>query len=398
MDLVILFDHRYARQPDGSIASKTHYNYSLFSQRYLRVFDRVQILARVDDGQLGEIPLGPGVSVVSLGDWNSPIGLLRQRRQVMHRIDSHLQTDAAVMIIAPGTVGNLAVDQLLRQQRPYGVEVVGDPAESLGSGSVKHLLRPLICWQFCRSLRKLCQRAATASYVTREALQRRYPPGPQAFTTHYSSIELQDEAFVMASRPTQSRDRWRIVHVGTMSQPYKAQDVLIDADAQCRSRGLDLELVLIGEGRLRYSLEQQVRERSLEQYVQFLGHLPPGAAVREQLDRSDLFVLPSRTEGLPRTMLEAMARGLPCLGSDIGGIPELLGPSELVRVDDREGWATRIRSLVLDPDRMARLSSTNLELSRDYHDRILSSRRIMIYERLRDANAEWLSNASRKVA
>ena len=398
MNLVILFDHRYARQSDGSIASKTHYNYALFSQRYLRVFDRVQILARVDDGQPGEIALGPGVSVVSLGDWNSPVGLFRRRRQVMQLIDSHLQTAAAVMIIAPGTVGNLAVDQLLRQQRPYGVEVVGDPAESLGSGSVKHLLRPLICLQFCRSLRKLCQRATTASYVTREALQRRYPPGPQALTTHYSSIELLDEAFVETPRPSQSRDRWRILHVGTMSQPYKAQDVLIDAVAQCRSSGLNVELDLIGEGRLRSQLEQQVRERSLEPYVKFLGHLPPGAAVRERLDRADLFVLPSRTEGLPRTMLEAMARGLPCLGSDVGGIPELLSPTELVRVDDRAGLAARIRSLCLDPDRMARLSSTNLALSRDYHDRILNSRRITIYERLRDAQAEWLGLASRKVA
>ncbi len=397
MDLTILFDHRYVRQADGSVLSKTHYNYSLFSQRYLRVFDRVQILARIDDGQLGETPLGPGVSVVSLGNWNSPFGLLRRRRQVLQIINTHLDSRAAVMIIAPGTVGSLAIDRLLRQQRPYGVEVVGDPAESLGGGAVKHLLRPLICWKFCRSMRQICQQATTASYVTRETLQRQYPPGAQTRASHYSSIELQDEAFVEQPRPSSTQSRWRIVHIGTMSQPYKAQEVLIDAVSECRSRGLDIELALVGEGRLRADLESQVRRLAMEPHVQFLGHLPPGAAIRDQLDRADLFVLPSRTEGLPRTMLEAMARGVPCLGSNVGGIPELLDPSELAPVNDCHKLAEKIRGLLLDSDRMSRLSRRNLELSQDYHDRILNARRIAIYEHLRDASAQWM-NSAKKVA
>lgn len=109
-----------------------------------------------------------------------------------------------------------------------------------------------------------------------------------------------------------------------MAQLYKAPDLLIEAVAVCVQQGLDIKLVLVGDGQYRAELEARSAILGLGPRVSFQGLLPSSEAVREQLDRADIFVLPSHQEGLPKAMVEAMARGLPCIGSTVGGIPELL--------------------------------------------------------------------------
>jgi glycosyltransferase involved in cell wall biosynthesis len=111
--------------------------------------------------------------------------------------------------------------------------------------------------------------------------------------------------------------------------------------------------------------------------------------VRAALDHADLFVLPSRTEGLPRAMIEAMARALPCIGSTVGGIPELLPPEDLVPPGDAAALARKIREVVCDPDRMARMSARNLEQARQYREDALSGRRIAFYQRVREVTEAW---------
>ena len=81
-------------------------------------------------------------------------------------------------------------------------------------------------------------------------------------------------------------------------------------------------------------MEQLARDLGLQDQAEFCGNLPAGAAVVRKLDESDLFVLPSRQEGMPRAAIEAMARALPCICRRVGGIPELIGTGELVPADD----------------------------------------------------------------
>jgi L-malate glycosyltransferase len=117
--------------------------------------------------------------------------------------------------------------------------------------------------------------------------------------------------------------------------------------------------------------------------VHFRGNLPSGQAVRAALDAADIFVLPSRQEGLPRALVEAMARALPCIGSTIGGIPELLPPADLVPPGDAEALAAKIREVAADPARRARMSAANLAKAGDYREAELHDRRVAFYRELR---------------
>ena len=173
-----------------------------------------------------------------------------------------------------------------------------------------------------------------------------------------------------------------------MAELYKAHDVLIDAVGECLSAGRDVRLVLVGDGRRRRELE--TRARPLGERIRFLGQLPSGDAVRAELDRADLFVLPSRQEGLPRAMTEAMARALPCIGSTVGGIPELLPPQDMVRPGDAPGLARKIADVLGDSQRMAAMSARNLAKASEYRDDRLRARRSEFYRRVRAATEAWL--------
>ena len=213
----------------------------------------------------------------------------------------------------------------------------------------------------------------------------------RVYSTHYSDVELPELAFAPLSRPTRQNDCLiRLIFVGTLEQLYKAPDVLLDAVGQCFRQGLDLELVLVGRGKYQQQLEARAEALGLGLRVRFLGQLPAGEAVRNDLDRADLFVLPSRQEGLPRAMIEAMARGLPCIGSTVGGIPELLEAENLVPPGDAMALAAKIREVVTDPERMARMSARNLAKAREYSDEVLRERRLAFYRYVREATETWI--------
>jgi len=175
-----------------------------------------------------------------------------------------------------------------------------------------------------------------------------------------------------------------------MAQYYKAQDVLIDAVAICGREWLNVRLVLVGDGKYRTEMEKRAQTQGIGDRVYFCGQLPAGDAVRTQLDQADVFVLPSRQEGLPRAMVEAMARALPCVGTTVGGIPELLPAESTVPPNDPSALAAKIREVLADPERLARMSARNLEVSQAYCAERLAGCRLSFYEHLREQTEHWL--------
>jgi glycosyltransferase involved in cell wall biosynthesis len=215
------------------------------------------------------------------------------------------------------------------------------------------------------------------------------------FITHYSSIELAEEDSVATFRTApQRRKRLRLITIGSLAQMYKGTDVLIRAAAKCLAAGMDFDLAIVGDGKCRRELEQLAEDLGISRHVHFLGQLPAGEAVREQLDKADLFVLPSRCEGLPRAMIEAMARALPCIGSAVGGIPELLVDEHMTPPGDVVALAAKIREVLDSPARMSAMSVRNLAIAQEYRDGILDERRTAFYEHIRRSTAEWLVRTS----
>ncbi len=137
-----------------------------------------------------------------------------------------------------------------------------------------------------------------------------------------------DDAFFDAATPIDESSR-DLVCVGRLC-PQKGQLLLVDGFAEAVRRGSDATLTLVGDGELRPQLEASIERHRLRDRITITGWLD-GAAVRERIQRSRAFVLPSFAEGLPMVIMEALALERPVLSTYIAAIPELV-------VDGENGW------------------------------------------------------------
>ncbi|WP_214405090.1 glycosyltransferase [Pseudonocardia lacus] len=384
MRLVVATEARFALGPDGIPRSDTGGRAYPFWQRYLVQYCEVSVLARVKHtaSTAGSPVTGPGVGVIPLPGGTGWTGALRLLTAGRSRIAEVCRApDTAYLARLPGIVGSLLVHQVDRARRPYGVEVVGDPYDVFSAGIGGKVAAPLLRHFTYRLMQRHCARAAAIAYVTKSRLQERYPPRSTACTTSYSDVDLPDEAFRTA-RPRVSAGPLVLVAVGTQSQPYKGHDVLLSAAAALRDRGLEVRVRLVGDGRLRPRLARQAAQLGIVDTTTFVGQVPAGPAVRAELDRADVFVLPSRTEGLPRALIEAMARRLPCVASDVGGVRELLPAEDLCPAGDPAALADLLEAVITAPDRRRRMGERNFTVAQEYRERVLAARRAAFYDAL----------------
>jgi glycosyltransferase involved in cell wall biosynthesis len=145
----------------------------------------------------------------------------------------------------------------------------------------------------------------------------------------------------------------------------KGIDVLLDALGQLRMRQNSFRLWLLGDGALETKLHEQVRRLGLETNVQFLGYR---SDVPRLLQASDIFVLPSRYEAMPISLIEAMAAGLPSVVTNVGENSHMVehGATGLVvPPEDSKALAEALQQLLDDSKqsqsmgRFARQKATN---------------------------------------
>jgi glycosyltransferase involved in cell wall biosynthesis len=159
-------------------------------------------------------------------------------------------------------------------------------------------------------------------------------------------------------------------------RPYKGHEVLIEAAALLRREGIDLRVVLVGDGVLRRRLEARVARAGLGDVVTLRGALPH-QEIPAVLAGATALVLPSVTardgqmEGIPVALMEAMAAGVPVVASRLSGIPELVRDGEtglLVPERDPVALASAMDRLARDPVLAARLAEAGRRAVLEDHD------------------------------
>lgn len=394
---VVIYDGKF-KMKEGKPAS-FNMHYEGYLKRYLDVFDHVTLISRlykIEDNTALPVE-GPSASFKELPMFGHELNYIMNIPCFLKCFWKELNTDKDVVVLrVPSLVGFWAYLVCCLKGIPFMVELAGDPAADFSSGVGqrqgfrKLFFSRLHKMAYVWPMRLLCKKALVSAYVTEKSLQGLYPPNRMALSSFYTTLNLYEHDCVECARKMSDFDKaeYHIVHVGMMQRLIKGQDVLIDAVRQLQAKGVKIKVTFVGDGDERPLIEDLVKAAGIDDICEFVGLLPAGKEVQAVLDKTDLFVLSSRQEGLPRALLEAMGRGVPCVASDVGGVSELLPDDMMVPPNNVDALVVKLENLFQNPERLAWASEENLHHVKNYLYDKVQARRVAAYKALKDIKAQ----------
>jgi len=197
-----------------------------------------------------------------------------------------------------------------------------------------------------------------------------------------------EERIRLRKKLSLSEDKKICVFVGRLS-PEKGISYLIKSWQKVVDNYSNVILLIVGEGPLRESLEKQTSELNIQDTVKFLGKRDN---VSEYLQASDIFVLPSLSEGLPNALLEAMSCGLPCIATKIGGCVDLIEDGKdgfLVEVKNTDELAKSLIRLIQDEEMARRFGSmAQRKVEENYAKEKIVNKFILLWESLHNKGSK----------
>lgn len=212
-----------------------------------------------------------------------------------------------------------------------------------------------------RRWRKLAKTLPTV--VAGDDLARKYGGGSTVAATAFSLVRESDIRTVPCARRLNPGERLEIVSVGRLD-PEKNPLLLAAIADQLRrlDPGLSFRLRIVGDGPLAGALSGELARLGLDEVVELTGYVPYGDALLAIYESADVFLHVSHTEGLPQVLIEAMAVGLPIVGTAVGGVPALLEPAgaPLVPPANATAAAAVLARVAADDERRIELGRAEL--------------------------------------
>ena len=391
MKLMVATDAHIFRTPDGKYWSKNIYEYKFWT-RYMNVFEEVRIVARVKDiskksDKLAAID-GPGVEVYGIPFYQGPKQLLMKYVKIQNRLRNVSDGCDAALFRLPSQTAQMALNHT-KKNIPIAGEIVYDPFDDLNRPEDSFVLK-ILRNRIHNNLKKFCAKANGVSYVTENSIQNHYPSyikinglDDEHFESSYSTITLSRDAYTEPRDYAGKKSLCAALSAVSMNDDRKGVRVLISALKEGRDKGYDLNAIIIGDGSMRKTFEAFAEEQGVSDFVTFTGLLPSSDDVRKVMLDADLYVFPTQAEGLPRGILEAMAIGMPVLSTPVGGIPEVLEKNCMFDPKDYRGFCNAMCDFLDNPDEMTRLSKKNYDISLQFENSILQTKRDEFYLKLR---------------
>lgn len=297
---------------------------------------------------------------------------IKKRMLNIQIIKQAVSNNDSLIARLPSSSGNTSIKLAKKHNKPYLIELVGCPWGALWNHSWKgKILAPFMWYATKRAVRD----APFVLYVTNEFLQNRYPSTGKTINCSNVAISVLDESVLEArlDKINQMSKNEPIVlgTMGAVDVRYKGQEYIIQAIAELNKKGHNFEYCIVGGGdetRL-HSIANKLGVTDKVVFKSSVSH----EKVFDYLDNIDIYVQPSKTEGLPRALIEAMSRGCPCIGSNAGGIPELLDKAYIFK----KGSVKEIVNALMRFDRgeMFKQSKINFEQSKRYEKEVIEARR-----------------------
>ena len=188
------------------------------------------------------------------------------------------------------------------------------------------------------------------------------------------------EESILQSRLKKINQMTDVLTIGTLAQVdlrYKGQEYVIRALAKLKKEGRIYKYKMAGSGDHEYLKKIAIKNGVMNQ-IEFCGVLSH-EAVFSWIDDIDLYIQPSKAEGLPRSMVEAISRACPAAGADVGGIGELIDTNWMFQRGNVKNIANMLENITKDKLRCA--AETNFNTAKSYDKNFLEKKRKDFYMR-----------------
>lgn len=378
MRVVFAHDHIFRKDTQGNFYTAGSFNNQVWN-RYLKYFDEIIVNARLEKKKIdvnntyNNFDL-PNVYFNPVPSLSGPIKQFSKKAAASKVIRKSLSSSDALIARLPSETGNLAIQIARELGKPYVVEVVACVWDALWNhGSLQAKLYAPISML---KMKKMVKKSTNTVYVTNCFLQNRYPNN--SYTENISNVEIEKVQFSsLTTRLTRYKNNQRLYKIGmigSLKNKIKGLDVALRALEILKNNKIEFEFQVLGDGD-QESWKNIARELGIEKKVKFCGVLPGGEPVLSWLDDIDIYIQPSFQEGLPRAVIEAMSRGCPVVGSNAGGIPELIDEDCIHASGDSRELSKILIELMGDIKKSKYIAERNIYEAKKYQKDVLDEKR-----------------------
>ncbi len=352
--------------------------------RYFNVVDKLIVVIRTfhldktyEEANLKKVEL-EGLEFVEIGNLNSVKGLLIERTKYKKLIEQYVEKADMIFARMPSIISDITISIARSKEKKYMVEVGGCAWDAYWNhGIIGKLVAPYMFFYEAKGIKN----ADFATYVTEKWLQNRYPckcPSISASNVYLDPVN--DYVLEKRLKKFQFKNNSNAIVLGTaaaVNVRYKGQEYIIRAISILNKQGYNFEYELVGGGDNSY-LKNLAKKLGVEEKVKFKGLLLHENVIK-WLDSIDIYVQPSKQEGLPRALIEALSRACPAIGSTTAGIPELLQNENIFRNGDVNQICNILKRIIsID---VSEICKENFEKAKEYQLSILDAKRKEIYEK-----------------
>lgn len=320
MKLLFAHDIRVIRD-DTNFYFDASYSSGVF-ERYFRYFDKITFFSRsIINNDVKDIltpVIDDRIVFEGINDYKDLLNATTKKR-----IEELVASVDVIVVRLPSTIGRFVANCAKKINKTTIVEMVACPLGSLWNHSWKGKVIAPISYL---STKRALLNASNTIYVTNKFLQERYPTRGKFIAC--SDVDLGEIDYSILekriSKIKNMKEPGKIVFgtIGAVNIKYKGQHYVLEAMSRLIKKGYHLEYQLVGGGSDE-TLRALVQKLELMDHVVFKGSLKH-QDIFDWLDFIDVYIQPSDTEGLPRSIVEALSRACPVIGTNVGGIPELI--------------------------------------------------------------------------
>ncbi|MGM0404981.1 MAG: glycosyltransferase family 4 protein [Thermoplasmatota archaeon] len=259
-------------------------------------------------------------------------------------------------------------------------KLFGIPAVSEWRGS--DLLLKNSSWR--RAAKKMILKNSTANIIRSEDMRKKaLDLEPTSDTAILPSKGIDTKKFEPKSSYTTTSEKVKVLYVGRLHE-LKGLDHLIKAFSYVKKVYDNVKLLIIGGGDLKDELKELVHKERMDEDVNFIGEVEHSELIHHY-QNSDIFVLPSLSEGLSNVIMEAMACGLPVIATDVGGNPELVKHEKgglIVRAKNVSGLQNSLVRLLNDAELREKMGKFNRKYIQKFNQDSVLSKKAELLEKV----------------